>query len=78
MPKRSGYHFKTKASGYHVMKVGRLPLIPYYPPGDLDLARAVGVYLNQSSTRSMVRYASASRPRPAIELVLTIAASLRP
>ncbi|MEL7542939.1 MAG: 3-oxo-tetronate 4-phosphate decarboxylase [Pseudomonadota bacterium] len=29
-------------TAYHVMKVGRLPLIEYYPPGDLDLARAVG------------------------------------
>ncbi|MEO0618339.1 MAG: 3-oxo-tetronate 4-phosphate decarboxylase [Pseudomonadota bacterium] len=29
-------------TAYHVMKVGRLPLIDYYPPGDLDLARAVG------------------------------------
>ncbi len=29
-------------TAYHVMKVGRLPLIPYYPPGDLDLAKAVG------------------------------------
>lgn len=29
-------------TAYHVMKVGRLPLVPYYPPGDPDLARAVG------------------------------------
>jgi ribulose-5-phosphate 4-epimerase/fuculose-1-phosphate aldolase len=29
-------------TAYHVMKVGKLPLIPYYPPGDLDLAKAVG------------------------------------
>ena len=28
-------------TAYHVMRVGRLPLIPYYPPGDLDLAKAV-------------------------------------
>ena len=26
---------------YHVMKVGELPLIPYFPPGDLSLAKAV-------------------------------------
>lgn len=26
---------------YYVMRVGRLPLIPYFPPGDRDLARAV-------------------------------------
>lgn len=28
-------------TAYYVMRVGRLPLIPYYPPGDLALARAV-------------------------------------
>ncbi|MGI9405024.1 MAG: 3-oxo-tetronate 4-phosphate decarboxylase [Hyphomicrobiaceae bacterium] len=28
-------------TAYYVMRIGRLPLIPYYPPGDLDLARAV-------------------------------------
>jgi len=25
-----------------VMRVGRLPLLPYYPPGDAELAQAVG------------------------------------
>jgi len=29
-------------TAYHVMKVGRLPLVPYYPPGHSDLAKAVG------------------------------------
>jgi ribulose-5-phosphate 4-epimerase/fuculose-1-phosphate aldolase len=28
-------------TAYYVMRVGALPLIPYYPPGDLDLAEAV-------------------------------------
>src|SRR5690606_25131723 len=28
-------------TAYHVMRVGRLPLIPYFPPGDLKLADAV-------------------------------------
>ncbi|WP_421724994.1 3-oxo-tetronate 4-phosphate decarboxylase [Bauldia sp.] len=28
-------------TAYYVMRIGRLPLIPYYPPGDVDLARAV-------------------------------------
>ena len=28
-------------TAYYVMRVGRLPLVPYYPPGDLDLAKAV-------------------------------------
>ncbi|GAB4240249.1 MAG: aldolase [Methyloligellaceae bacterium] len=28
-------------TAYYAMKVGTLPLIPYFPPGDLDLARAV-------------------------------------
>lgn len=28
-------------TAYYVMKIGTLPLIPYYPPGDLDLAKAV-------------------------------------
>lgn len=29
-------------TAYYVMRVGRLPLVPYYPPGDLGLAEAVG------------------------------------
>jgi 3-dehydro-4-phosphotetronate decarboxylase len=29
-------------TAYYVMRVGRLPLVPYYPPGDLGLAQAVG------------------------------------
>jgi len=29
-------------TAYYVMKIGTLPLIPYFPPGDLDLAKAVG------------------------------------
>ena len=28
-------------TAYYVMRVGRLPLIPYHPPGDGELARAV-------------------------------------
>lgn len=28
-------------TAYYVMRVGRLPLVPYYPPGDPDLAGAV-------------------------------------
>lgn len=28
-------------TAYYAMKVGRLPLIPYFPPGDADLAKAV-------------------------------------
>lgn len=28
-------------TAYYVMKIGKLPLVPYFPPGDLDLARAV-------------------------------------
>jgi ribulose-5-phosphate 4-epimerase/fuculose-1-phosphate aldolase len=28
-------------TAYYVMRIGRLPLIPYFPPGDLDLAKAV-------------------------------------
>jgi 3-dehydro-4-phosphotetronate decarboxylase len=28
-------------TAYYVMRVGRLPLVPYYPPGDLGLADAV-------------------------------------
>lgn len=28
-------------TAYYVMKVGTLPLVPYFPPGDLNLARAV-------------------------------------
>ncbi|MEX2450148.1 MAG: 3-oxo-tetronate 4-phosphate decarboxylase [Rhodospirillales bacterium] len=29
-------------TAYYVMRIGTLPLVPYYPPGDLDLAKAVG------------------------------------
>jgi ribulose-5-phosphate 4-epimerase/fuculose-1-phosphate aldolase len=29
-------------TAYYVMRIGTLPLIPYFAPGDLDLARAVG------------------------------------
>lgn len=28
-------------TAYYVMRVGRLPLVPYFPPGDLSLAEAV-------------------------------------
>lgn len=28
-------------TAYHVMRVGKLPLVPYYPPGDSTLAEAV-------------------------------------
>ncbi len=28
-------------TAYYVMKIGTLPLIPYFPPGDLGLAKAV-------------------------------------
>ncbi|MFQ6540332.1 3-oxo-tetronate 4-phosphate decarboxylase [Aphanothece stagnina] len=28
-------------TAYYAMRVGRLPMVPYYPPGDADLARAV-------------------------------------
>lgn len=29
-------------TAYYVMRVGRLPLVPYFPPGDEALAKAVG------------------------------------
>jgi len=28
-------------TAYYVMKIGTLPLVPYFPPGDVDLAKAV-------------------------------------
>ena len=28
-------------TAYYVMRIGKLPLIPYYPPGDVNLAKAV-------------------------------------
>ena len=28
-------------TAYYVMKIGTLPLIPFFPPGSLDLAKAV-------------------------------------
>jgi len=30
-------------TAYYAMRIGRLPLVPYYPPGDETLADAVGV-----------------------------------
>ena len=30
-------------TAYYVMRIGALPLIPYFPPGDENLAHAVGV-----------------------------------
>lgn len=29
-------------TAYYVMRIGKLPLVPYYPPGDAALAEAVG------------------------------------
>ncbi len=29
-------------TAYYVMRIGTLPLVPYFPPGDATLARAVG------------------------------------
>ncbi len=29
-------------TAYYVMRIGRLPLIPYFPPGDVNLAKLVG------------------------------------
>lgn len=28
-------------TAYYVMRIGTLPLVPYFPPGDVDLAKAV-------------------------------------
>lgn len=28
-------------TAYYVMRIGKLPLVPYYPPGDINLAKAV-------------------------------------
>ena len=42
-------------TAYYVMRVGRLPLIPYYPPGDEGLAEAVG---RKAATHSAVLLAN--------------------
>ena len=42
-------------TAYYVMRVGRLPLIPYYPPGDTGLAEAVG---RKAATHSAVLLAN--------------------
>ena len=34
-------------TAYYVMRVGRLPLVPYFAPGDPDLARAVRALASQ-------------------------------
>lgn len=31
-------------TAYYVMRIGRLPLVPYFPPGDLGLAEAVAKF----------------------------------
>lgn len=31
-------------TAYYVMRVGKLPIVPYYPPGDAALAEAVGKF----------------------------------
>lgn len=36
------YDVLPPLTAYYVMRVGRLPLLPYYPPGDKALAEAVG------------------------------------
>lgn len=35
-------------TAYFVMRVGRLPMVPYYPPGDKDLAEAVAHAVKKS------------------------------
>lgn len=42
-------------TAYYVMRVGRLPLIPYYQPGDAGLAEAVG---RKAATHSAVLLAN--------------------
>ena len=34
-------------TAYYVMRIGALPLVPYYPPGDASLAEAVGTLASQ-------------------------------
>lgn len=34
-------------TAYYAMRIGRLPLVPYYPPGDETLAEAVGALASQ-------------------------------
>ena len=36
-------------TAYYAMKIGRLPLVPYYPPGDESLADAVGALATKHS-----------------------------
>jgi ribulose-5-phosphate 4-epimerase/fuculose-1-phosphate aldolase len=36
-------------TAYHVMKIGRLPLIPYYRPGDAQLAEAIRAHARKHS-----------------------------
>lgn len=35
-------------TAYYVMRVGRLPLVPYYPPGDASLADAVAAQASEA------------------------------
>jgi 3-dehydro-4-phosphotetronate decarboxylase len=35
-------------TAYYIMRVGKLPLVPYYPPGDVALAEAVALRAKES------------------------------
>lgn len=41
---------------YFAMRVGRLPLAPYFPPGDAELARAVGELAKRHSAVLMANH----------------------
>ena len=43
-------------TAYQLMRVGRCPLVPFYAPGDMDLAKAVGDYANKSSAMLLAHH----------------------
>lgn len=45
-------------TGYHAMRLGRIPLVPYHPPGSIELAEAVGAAAVSSSVLLLANHGS--------------------
>jgi ribulose-5-phosphate 4-epimerase/fuculose-1-phosphate aldolase len=56
-------------TAYYVMRVGRLPLAPYYPPGDRGLAEAVRPLMRGSHAALLANHGSLAAGRSLEEAV---------
>ena len=45
-------------TGYHAMRLGRVPLVPYHPPGSLELADAVSAAAGSASVLLLANHGS--------------------